>query len=136
MNRAPATVLVIEDHPMMRAALCAAIADESDLTIAAVTSETMKALNIAETLRPDLVLFSIGNPGWQELFALTLLHHAHPTIPILALTTNEVPDQEQVALNYGARAALTKSASRAELLNSLRALQNDPCFDNVNSADS
>lgn len=119
MRTPPATVLVIEGHPMMRAALCSAIADEPDLTIAGVTSDAMKVLNIAETLHPDLILFSVGNPGWQELFALTLLHDAHPTIPILALTTNEVQDQEQIALNYGAQVVLTKSASRAELLHSL-----------------
>ena len=119
----PATVLIIESHPMMRAALCAAIADESDLMIGAIAADGADVLQMAETLQPDLILFSLDNPDADELKALKSLHEKLPSASILALTSNEVEGQSQAALENGAHSVLTKAAPRAELIRTLRELQ-------------
>jgi DNA-binding NarL/FixJ family response regulator len=133
METNPATVLVIENHPMMRAALCAAIAAEPDLKVAeaAINGEGEGLLEIVlqpDTLllpgKPDLILLAIDNPGWTELESLGCLRKSLPGTPILALTSNEVEGQEQAALEAGAQAVLTKAASRARLVRALRALRN------------
>jgi DNA-binding NarL/FixJ family response regulator len=121
-SRSPISVLVIESHPMMRAAICAAIADEPDLTIGAISSNGADVRQMAETLRPDLILLSLGNPGLTDISVLASLHAALPLTPILALTSNEVPGQEQAALDNGAQAVLTKTAPRAELVRTLQQL--------------
>jgi DNA-binding NarL/FixJ family response regulator len=134
METTPAMVLVIESHPMMRAALCAAIAAEPDLQVVepgtkAATSFQVMISSQQEVLfcasQPDAILLALGNPGWEEIQALKSLRNAYPDIPILALTSNEVPGQEQAALESGAHAVLTKAAPRTELLRTLRAIRAD-----------
>jgi DNA-binding NarL/FixJ family response regulator len=123
MDINPAAILVIENHPMMRAALCAAIADEPELTIAAVAASGADVFQMVAALQPEIILFAVGNPGHDDLEVLTALHNFLPETPILALTSNEVDGHEQAALAAGAQAALTKAAPRAELLRCLRDLR-------------
>ena len=132
MNSNPATVLVIEDHPIMREALCSAIAGDADLQVAEQSTNTtgisqmvilIKPDAILLTFKPDIILLSVGNPGANELESLGILQKSLPDTLILALTTNEVPGQEQVALACGAEAVLTKAAPRSELIRSLRELR-------------
>lgn len=132
MNCIPATVLVIDNHPIMREALCSAIAGEADLQVADQAircPETLQMVLLIKpdaillTFKPDIILLSVGNPGANELEALGILQKSLPDTLILALTTNEVPGQEQVALACGAEAVLTKAAPRSELIRSLRELR-------------
>lgn len=123
MQTTPATILVIEKHPMMRAAIVTAIADEPDMTIGAIAADGRDTLQIVESLHPEIILFSIGNPGEEDLEMMRELHERFPDTLFLALTRDEVPGQEQAALEYGADAVLTKTAQRTELLHTLRILK-------------
>lgn len=119
----PVTVLVIEKHPLMRAAIVSAIADEPDLTIAAIASNGQDTLQIVESLHPGIILYAIGNPGDEDLEAMLELHERSPDIALMALTTIEVPGQDEAALDHGANAVLAKTAPRAELLHALRIMK-------------
>ena len=123
METIPAVILVIENHPMMRATLCAAIAGEPGLTIFAIAANIADVLKMVDLQPPDLILFSVGNPGWEEISTLQSLHKALPATSILALISNEVQGQEQDVLKAGAEVVLTKSAPRKDLLNVLREMQ-------------
>jgi DNA-binding NarL/FixJ family response regulator len=123
MGNPPVSVLVLERHPLMRVALCDAIAAEPGLLVAEVdinNSQTLVIPGLEDVvLLPaslDLILLSLGNPGLMELEALKSLRLSRPEIPILALTSNEVPGQEQAALEAGAQVVLTKGASRSEII--------------------
>ncbi len=116
------SVLVIDSHPMMRAALCAAIADEPDMTIAAVAANATDTMRTARLLHPNIVLLGINNPGAEELQTLVVLRKKLPGALILVLICDEAPGQAQEALRLGAQATLTKNASRNELLCALRQL--------------
>ncbi len=105
---------------MMRAALCAAIVGEADLTIVAIAANGEDLLSTLEALHPDVIMFSVGNPGLEDLSILAAVHQALPSVLILALISNEVPHQEQAVLKNGAQAVLSKTAPRAELLRALR----------------
>lgn len=122
MKALPASILVIEPHPLMREALCLAIETAEGLRVAAQACDGTQALEILPTLPADIILFSLGNPGWDDLQTIAALHRAWSWIPILALTANEVPEQEQAALARGAQAVLTKASTRDEMLCKLREL--------------
>ena len=126
MNSIPASVLVIEAHPMMLEALCTAIADEPELKVGMQAGNVTQALQIATMIIPDIILLALDHSDDSDMDALTILHKSIPTVPILALTSNEAPGQEQAALEHGAQAVLTKAAPRAELIHALRALRAKP----------
>jgi DNA-binding NarL/FixJ family response regulator len=136
MTGSPATILVIEKHPLMRSAIINAIADEPDLTIGAVAANGQDTLQIVETLHPKIILFAIGNPGEEELETMRELHERSPDAVFLALTTNEVPGQEEAALKHGADAVLAKTAPRAELLHTLRVMKANVEREEENDSDS
>lgn len=123
MQTPPATVLVIEKHPLMRAAIVNAISDEPELTIGAIAANGQDILQIVETLHPGIILYAIGNPGEDDLETMRELHERLPGSALLVLTTAEVPEQEKVALEHGADVVLPKTIQRAELLHALRIIK-------------
>ena len=132
MEILPTFVLVIESHPIMRAALCTAIAEEPGLQVAGANGSDPQSLmlsvmgNVYDLPRNlDIILLALGNPGQKELDVLSALHKLQPDIPILALTSNEAPGQEQAALEAGAQVVLTKSASRGEIIHALQEMHRE-----------
>ncbi len=125
MQISPTTILVIEKHPLMRAAIVNAIMDEPDLTITAVAADGGDTLRIVESLQPEIILFAIGNPGEEDLKTMQELHKRVPAAVVLALISDEVDGQDQSALELGADAVLAKTVSRAELLHTLRLVKAD-----------
>jgi DNA-binding NarL/FixJ family response regulator len=126
MDIHPASVFVIERHPIMRAALCTAIAEEPDLQVAELDINDPRSLPISLMgdmyffpHNLDLILLTLGNPGLREMEALKTLRTSFPEIPIMVLTSSEVAGQEQSALEAGAQVAVTKSASRSEIIDAL-----------------
>jgi DNA-binding NarL/FixJ family response regulator len=115
--------MVIEKHPLMRAAIVSAIADEPDLTIAAVTSDAGDTLQIVASLHPEIILFAIGNPGEEDMEMMRKLHERFPDPVFVALTTSEVPGQEEDVFVYGADVVIAKTAPRTELLRTLRVMK-------------
>jgi DNA-binding NarL/FixJ family response regulator len=107
----------------MREALCAAIADESDLKVGMQAATVAETLEMATRMIPDIILLALDHSDDSELYALTILHTALPATPILALTSNEAPRQEEAALEHGAQIVVTKAAPRAELILALRELR-------------
>jgi two-component system nitrate/nitrite response regulator NarL len=132
MDLIPASVLVIENHPLMREALCNAISEEPDLDIVEPVARDGKASQIVIPIKPDLllldrkpdlILLTLENSGAGDLETMRLLQTTLPGVPILLLTSSDVPGQEQTALESGAQAVLTKAVGRAELICNLRELR-------------
>ena len=126
MRNSPISVLVIENHPMMRAALCAAIADEAGLVVMGEASDEIEAMRTRASHLPDVILLALGTPPQDGMDTLVAIRKAFPQVPILALTTNESREQENDALAHGARVVLTKAASRDELLLTLKGMKSKP----------
>ena len=132
MENNKTTILVIEEHPMMRESLVTAIVAETDLQVMESSPVVSDAFEIEISPRhdvlflaqqPDIILLALGNPGIEELKALSSLRKKMPGTFILAFTRAEVPGQEMAALAHGAQAVLPKSISRVELIHILREIR-------------
>lgn len=132
MDLLPASVLIIERQPLMRMALCNAIAAEPDLKVAEVDINDSQILVIPGLddvlLVPnhlDLILFDLGSRGGKELYALATLKQFRPEVPILVLIDNEMDGQEQAARKAGAQVVVAKTASRTEIIQALREMRSN-----------
>ncbi len=115
------SAIVIESQPLMRSALSSMLTAEG-LTVLAEVSEGSAIFQKLKTLHPDLVLIAIGHPGYEDLEAIKILRQLLPTAYLVALTSGEVPGQEQMALQYGAHKVADKTAPRASLLSILQSI--------------
>jgi DNA-binding NarL/FixJ family response regulator len=130
MDPVPASVLIIERQPLMRMALCNAIAAGPDLKVAEVDVNDSQILVIPGLddvlLVPnqlDLILFSLGPRGGRDLYVLATLKQFRPDVPILVLIDNEMDGQERAAREAGAQVVVAKTASRSEIIQTLREMR-------------
>ncbi len=118
----PACVLIIERHPLMRAALTSIIADHGTMGSVLQSMDGTQALQMIDTQPPDIILFALDQTHVDDLDALEALHKRLPDSLLLALSSEDLPVQENAALRRGARAVLNKCLSREELLHAILAL--------------
>jgi DNA-binding NarL/FixJ family response regulator len=114
MHESHISVLVIENFPLLREALCVAIANEPGMSVQAATS--------ADTTPPDIVLLALSDNLPEAEQQIAALHHKLPGVPIVALTHEDFTGQEQAAHNYGLQALLPKNTLRTELIHTLHAV--------------
>jgi len=126
MQNHAVTVLIVENHPMMRAALSSSIADEPNLTICGIAGHGLDTLPIIESLCPEVILFALESLGENNLDTLKVLRNKSFESKILVLVNSEIPGQEEAALQCGADAVLPRSVERIELLTTLRHLEINP----------
>jgi DNA-binding NarL/FixJ family response regulator len=121
-------VLIVDDHPLMRDALSAAIGDEPDLQVIGEATNGIDAIERARALRPDVIVMDLFLPRKTGLEAIADIRATRADAPILALTSS--PDDEMVlkAVQAGALGYLMKDSPRDELLCAIRAVSRGETF--------
>ncbi|MBI4626149.1 MAG: response regulator transcription factor [Verrucomicrobia bacterium] len=112
-------VLLVDDHSVVRMGLAAVLSLDEDLTVVAEAEDGTQALEKYQAERPDVVLMDVRMPGLGGLEALRALLAASPGARVLMLTTSELDDDIQRAIDAGARGYLQKSVSREELVRAI-----------------
>jgi DNA-binding NarL/FixJ family response regulator len=121
-GRLPVSVLIADDHPLMRAALRLSVEAEPDMSVVAEAHNGIEAVDLAERLRPDVTLMDIRMPGLDGVAAIRRLtalrkNHAHR---VLAITTFDLDEYVFEALRAGASGFLLKDATAQELVYAIR----------------
>ncbi len=73
-------ILIVDDHPMWREALIAAFAEEPDMQVVGEAANGIDGLNLAEQLKPDVILMDLLMPGMDGLEAIERLFSANPQV--------------------------------------------------------
>ena len=118
----PISVLVVDDHPMMRDGICATLARHDDVTIAGEAGDGHEALAMFRSIRPDVVLMDVQMPGLGGIEALEAIRAEQPDATVLILTTYPGDAQAHRALQAGAAGYLLKSCLRKDLVDTVRAV--------------
>ncbi|MDR7417914.1 MAG: response regulator transcription factor [Armatimonadota bacterium] len=111
----PIRVLLAEDHGLVRAGFKALLASLSGIEVAAETDNGREALDLVESLRPDLVLMDIAMPGLNGLEATARIGKAYPEVRVVILSMHASEEYVMRALRAGAMGYVLKSAGVAEL---------------------
>src|SRR5687768_13564794 len=82
-------ILVADDHAIVRQGLNLLINNQPDMEVVAEAADGKTALELAGTLKPDIIVMDISMPGMNGLIATRLLKQQQPNVIIVALTRHE-----------------------------------------------
>ena len=116
----PITVLLAEDHAVVREGFRTMLEAETDLEVLGEAQEGRTAVALALKLRPDVVLMDIAMPLLNGLEATRQLVKAQPGIRILILSAHSDDAYVQNAAEAGARGFLLKQTSAHEVCHAIR----------------
>ncbi|WP_229487872.1 response regulator transcription factor [Pseudoduganella lutea] len=119
---APIRVLVVDDHPIVRAGLVDTICSQPDLTVVGELEDGTHVLASYEALRPHVTIMDIAMPDMDGIQALEALRRQHGNARVLMLTTLGGDHQLRRAMELGACGILMKSSVRQDLLAAIRAV--------------
>jgi DNA-binding NarL/FixJ family response regulator len=121
-NAAPLTLLIVDDHFVVRSGLVTLLELEDDIRIVAEADCGEQALTAYQAHQPAVVLMDLQIPGGGGIAATARLRAYDPRARILIFSNFSREDEIQSALDAGALGYVPKSASRPELLSALRAV--------------
>ena len=109
-------VLIADDHPLYRAALCGAVGATCSGAECIEADSVAGLLEILERHpRADLLLLDLNIPGAHGFCALAHLRGTHPELPVIVVSaTDDAPTVRQ-ALAFGAQGFVSKSADAATI---------------------
>ena len=100
-------VVIVDDHPAMRAALRDALEDEG-ATVVGEADEGSAGVELTARLEPDVVLMDLRLPGISGLEATRQIKQLRPAVQVLILTAYDDPELDREAIAVGAYAFLVK----------------------------
>ncbi len=118
----PITVLVVDDHPLVRAGYRSILSTEADIAVVGEARDGAEAVAAAGRLAPDVVLMDIRMPGTDGLEATRRIT-ADPRLPhtrMIVLTTFDLDEYVFGALRAGASAFLLKGVEADTLIDAVR----------------
>ena len=118
----PISILTVDDHPLLREGLAAAIGDAPDMTLLGEATNGRDAIKRFKELRPDITLMDLRMEEMSGLQAIAAIRSEFPNARIIVLTTYEGDAQALGALKAGASGYLLKSSVRKDLLDTIRAV--------------
>jgi DNA-binding NarL/FixJ family response regulator len=114
------SVLLVDDHNIVRQGLKALLTAEGDITVTAEAQTGREAVQLAAKLRPDVVVMDLAMPllnGWE---ATRQILKVAPSAKILILSTYDNDEHVQQAIAAGAAAYLIKQTAAADLVKAIR----------------
>ena len=117
------TVLIADDHPLVREALHQALDGERDMEVVAEAGDGAEAVKLASELKPDVAVMDIVMPKLNGIEATRKIKEIAPQIAILILTAYDDDEYVLGLLDAGAAGYLLKSARGCDLAGAIRAVK-------------
>ena len=113
-------VVVVDDHPVVRAGLVGLLSGEPDLEVVGEAGEGSAALDVVAETGPDVVLMDLRMPVTDGATATGMLSERFPAVRVLVLTTYESDTDILRAVEAGAAGYLLKDTPREDLIEAVR----------------
>jgi len=115
-------ILIADDHAVVREGTRRILEQELDIEVVGEAGDGEEAVNLATSLKPDVVIMDISMPKMDGIEATRLIKAACPTISVLALSAYDDDQFVFSLLEAGAAGYLLKSVRGRELLDAIRAV--------------
>jgi len=116
----PIRVLVVDDHPMVRAGLTATISPEPDMTVVASASTGKEGLEQFRQHQPDVTLMDLRMPEMGGVEAINTIRAEFPSAKIIVLSTYQGDEDIFRALEAGAATYLLKDTLAEKMIGVIR----------------
>jgi two-component system, NarL family, invasion response regulator UvrY len=110
------TVLLADDHGIVRDGLRRVLEDGSDIKVIAEASDGETAFDMAMKKKPDVAVIDISMPGMDGLEVVARMNTYCPKIPVLILTMHEEEQYVIRAIEAGAMGYVTKQSAPEQLV--------------------
>ncbi len=114
------SVLLVDDHSLVRRGFRRMLEDEADLTIVGEAGDGAEAVRLAQELRPDVIVMDCAMPGTSGLIATRQILATSPKQAILMLSMHSEETLVRQALDAGAMGYVLKNAVDLELPAAIR----------------
>jgi DNA-binding NarL/FixJ family response regulator len=114
------SVLLVDDEPLVRLGFSMVLDAQDDLAVVGQAGDGARAVELARTLRPDVVVMDVRMPGIDGVEATRRIVAEGLPSRVLVLTTFDLDEYAFAALRAGASAFLLKNVEPGELLAAVR----------------
>jgi DNA-binding NarL/FixJ family response regulator len=114
------TVLIVDDHALVRRGFRRIIEDEADLAVVGETGDGESAVEMSCQLKPSVVLMDWSLPGMNGMVAAGQIATACPDTAVLMLSMHPEENRVRQAANVGVRGYIVKGAQDPDLVSAIR----------------
>lgn len=114
------TVLIADDHRLVRAGLCRLIEETGEISVIAEAEDGREAIRKIRENKPNVAVIDISMPGMDGLEVIEQLTHVHNDLPIIVLTMFEEDQYVIRAIQAGARGYVTKKSAPEHLVAAIK----------------
>jgi DNA-binding NarL/FixJ family response regulator len=122
------TVLVVDDHPLMRQGLALLINQQQDMEICGEAEEAQAAMQAISQRRPDILVLDISLNGPDGLELLKNIRASDPTLPVLILSMHDEAIYAERALRARANGYIMKQEATEKVLIAIRRILNGDLY--------
>jgi len=116
----PKSILIVDDHPLVRKGLATLIGQEADLRVIGEASEMSEAVRMAGELLPDLMVIDISLKTGNGLELVKQISARHSDIKMLVCSMHDESLFAERCLRAGAGGYLNKEAASDQVVNAIR----------------
>ena len=120
MTQSTASILLVDDHPLLRKGLMQLIELEDSLEVVGEAGDGLTALKLAKELDPDLILLDLNMRGMDGLETLKAIRESGVHARIIMLTVSDNDEDVVCAITYGADGYLLKDTDPEEILEKIK----------------
>lgn len=124
----PITVLIVDDHDIVRSGLRMLLMAEDDIEIVGEASTGQQAISMVQELSPDVVVMDLQMPDMNGIEATRRIKSRYPDCYVLALTIHEDQQYFFQMLAAGASGYVPKRAAPDDLVRAIRVVHSGHVF--------
>ena len=114
------SILIVDDHPIVRQGLTELINHEDDLVVCSQAEDAPEAMGVIKALKPDMVIVDISLKETSGMELIKDINVQYPNLPVLALSMHDESLYAERALCAGAKGYIMKAEATERVITAIR----------------